>query len=116
MYILLTSKFVFNAKDYNDILKKNKQCKVCFPKKLWDSLSDEAQDLCSQMLQKDAANRISASEALEHKWFKKYIGSNVQADAGEINIFNQNEDINEQEIFNVDLDDNAGPSGDQMQP
>jgi len=24
MYILLTSKFVFNAKDYNEILRKNK--------------------------------------------------------------------------------------------
>jgi calcium-dependent protein kinase len=68
MYILLTSKFVFNAKDYNEILKKNKQCKVYFPKKLWENLSTEAQDLCQKMLQKYPENRISASEALEHPW------------------------------------------------
>ena len=46
LYILLTSKFVFNAKDYNDILRKNKQCKVIFPSKLWDGLSPEAKDIC----------------------------------------------------------------------
>jgi len=39
MYILLTSKFVFNARDYNEILRKNKQCKVQFPAKLWEHLS-----------------------------------------------------------------------------
>jgi calcium/calmodulin-dependent protein kinase I len=50
MYILLTSKFVFNAKDYNEILRRNKQCKVHFPKKLWDNLSEDAQNLCSLML------------------------------------------------------------------
>ena len=50
MYILLTAKFVFNAKDYNDILKKNKQCKVAFPKRLWENLSEEAMDLCQKML------------------------------------------------------------------
>lgn len=42
MYILLTSKFVFNAKDYNEILRRNKQCKVYFPKKLWENLSTDA--------------------------------------------------------------------------
>ena len=70
MYILLTSKFVFNAKDYNEILKKNRQCKVIFPRKLWENLSEEAQDLCQKMLQKSADQRISAKDALEHKWFK----------------------------------------------
>ena len=42
MYILLTSKFVFNAKDYNEILRRNKQCKVYFPPKLWNNLSEDA--------------------------------------------------------------------------
>jgi len=72
MYILLTSKFVFNAKDYNEILRRNKQCHVYFPGKLWDKISPEAQDLCAKMLQKYPDNRISASEALEHVWFKKF--------------------------------------------
>lgn len=72
MYILLTSKFVFSARDYNEILRKNKQCKVVFAKKLWENISPEAQDLCKRMLQKDPAYRVTAVEALNHKWFKMF--------------------------------------------
>ena len=50
MYILLTSKFVFHAKEYPEILRRNKICKVTFPSKLWDSLSPESKSLCSAML------------------------------------------------------------------
>ena len=54
MYILLTSKFVFNAKDYQEILRRNKICKVAFPVNLWKNLSTEAKDLCELMLKKDS--------------------------------------------------------------
>ena len=102
MYILLTSKFVFNAKDYNEILRRNKMCKVYFPKKLWENLSPEAMDLCSKMLQKYPDNRISATEALEHPWFKKHNGEvDVNAIKAVIeknertkNIFNNQQAIN----------------------
>lgn len=46
LYNLLTLKFMFNEKDNNDILMKNKQCKVIFPSKLWDGLSLEAINIC----------------------------------------------------------------------
>lgn len=72
MYILLTSKFIFNAKDYNEILRRNKECKVYFPSKLWSNLSSEAIDLCQNMLQKNPNNRLSAVDALNHPWFKKF--------------------------------------------
>ena len=115
MYILLTSKFVFNAKDYNDILKRNKQCKVYFPRKLWDNLSSEAQHLCSLMLQKNADSRISAQEALEHKWFKKFPETIAAVDSASnvprseifednINIFNQNDQLSENDVFNEEED------------
>ncbi len=93
LYILLTSKFVFNAKDYNDILRKNKQCKVIFPSKLWDGLSPEAKDICQAMLQKSADNRISASDALEHPWFKMHpeINNDDNKDLKNVNIYVRNE-------------------------
>jgi serine/threonine protein kinase len=107
MYILLTSKFIFNAKDYNEILRKNKQCKVVFPAKLWDNLSEEAKDLCSKMLQKNPNNRITAEEALSHNWFKHFreepmfqIAPSID---GENNIFNLNEKV----TINDDLNTNA---------
>ena len=97
MYILLTSKFVFNAKDYNEILRRNKQCHVYFPKKTWENLSPESQELCSMMLQKHPNNRISAEQALNHKWFKMHqedpkmsISRNMSEEHK--NIFNQQQD------------------------
>ena len=96
MYILLTSKFVFNAKDYNEILRKNKQCKVYFPKRLWENLSEEAQDLCKKMLDKNPTSRLDAQQALNHKWFKMYNDepnlmpqTKNQGTIGEKNMFNQ---------------------------
>ena len=95
MYILLTSKFVFNAKDYNEILRRNKQCKVYFPKKIWENLSYEAQQLCSLMLQKKPENRVSAAQALEHPWFK--MNEERDINVPRLNMFAQNE----QEDFNM---------------
>lgn len=114
MYILLTSKFVFNAKDYNEILRRNKQCKVYFPKKLWENLSSEAQELCSLMLQKHPENRISAVEALEHKWFKDHEEETKATENGQnppsSNIFNAQDkvpiNINSND-FNAMVDDDT---------
>jgi serine/threonine protein kinase len=119
MYILLTSKFVFNAKDYNEILRRNKQCKVYFPKKLWENLSDDAQNLCSLMLQKHPENRISAVEALEHQWFKNN-GDDPAPKAVvniERNMFNQktkmNNDLNDSNNINMNAlaDENENNQG-----
>jgi len=54
MYILLTSKFIFNAKDYNEILRRNKHCRVYFPQKLWENISDEAQELLEDALEESS--------------------------------------------------------------
>lgn len=72
MYILLTSKFVFYAKDYQEILRKNKYCRVAYPSKLWDPLSKEAMNLCQALLQKNPCDRLTAKQALQHPWFKKF--------------------------------------------
>jgi calcium-dependent protein kinase len=36
----------------------------------WSEISEEAKDLLREMLQKDPIKRISAIEALNHKWFE----------------------------------------------
>ena len=78
MYILLTSKFVFNAKEYSEILRRNKACKISWPSALWNKLSPEAMDICKKMLQKSPNDRISAADAVEHPWFKQYTSSNEE--------------------------------------
>ena len=38
----------------------------------WNKVSQSAKDLISDMLTYDPNRRISASEALEHEWFKMF--------------------------------------------
>ena len=42
LYILLTGKFVFNGKTYEEILLKNKECKISFPQCYWNKISPDA--------------------------------------------------------------------------
>jgi MAP kinase interacting serine/threonine kinase len=39
-----------------------------FPSKDWDHISDEAKDLISKLLVKEASRRLSAENVLEHPW------------------------------------------------
>ena len=69
-YILLTGRPPFDGNDDEEILKnveKGVYDKTSYP---FPSLSNLAKDLINKLLQYDAKKRISAAEALEHKWFK----------------------------------------------
>eukprot|EP00930_Biecheleria_cincta_P033592 TRINITY_DN2327_c0_g2_i1.p1 TRINITY_DN2327_c0_g2~~TRINITY_DN2327_c0_g2_i1.p1 ORF type:complete len:944 (-),score=170.29 TRINITY_DN2327_c0_g2_i1:258-2876(-) len=43
---------------------------VQFPTDIWQTVSEEARDLCRKLLEKSAKKRLSAKQALEHPWFK----------------------------------------------
>merc|ERR1719291_125946 len=43
---------------------------VKFPADIWEFVSQEAQDLCRQLLDKDPRTRLSAAQALRHPWFE----------------------------------------------
>ena len=69
-YILLTGRPPFDGNDDEEILKnveKGVYDKTSYP---FPSLSALAKDLIDKLLQYEPAKRISAEEALEHKWFK----------------------------------------------
>ena len=68
MYILLCGYPPFNAETDDLILEKIKIGKFSFPPEEWDSVSPSAKDLVSKMLEFTPSKRLSASEALEHKW------------------------------------------------
>ena len=74
LYMLITKKAPFEANDKEKIMDKiveedyNKNSR-----KLLD-VSDEVRDLIDKLLEKDPDKRLSAKEALEHPWFKKYNG------------------------------------------
>ena len=73
MFILLSGTPPFNGKNDDEIMKAVSKGKYEYKPTKWRGVSDEAKDLIDQMLVLDPDDRISASDALEHKWFSKVI-------------------------------------------
>lgn len=69
-HILLFGKSIFPGKNYNDVLAQNRACDYDLSSKLYDDLSYPTHELLKRMLDKNPSTRISASEALNHPYFK----------------------------------------------
>lgn len=72
LYILLVGYPPFNGSDDKKIIDAVKKGKYTLDEPEWDDVSEEAVDLVRKCLTYDADKRISAGEALEHAWFKKF--------------------------------------------
>lgn len=78
MYILLTGRPPFDGQSDNQIIKKVEKGK--FPTRIpeYQSLSADAKDLITKLLDMSPAKRLSASEALQHEWFKTHEANTSQ--------------------------------------
>jgi len=77
LYILLSGRPAFHGTDYKQILAKNKQGDPPYPKRFWDKISENGQDLVKKMLEKDQDLRLSAKQCLQHSWFDEEESSKV---------------------------------------
>lgn len=71
MYILLCGYPPFNGSNDEQIIKKVKEGKYRTDEEEWHNISEEAIDILNKLLQYNPNNRISAAEALQHKWIKE---------------------------------------------
>ena len=83
----LTGRPAFPGNNLHEILTKNKEGDVLYPPRLWEQISDQAKDLVCKMLDKDPDQRVSATEALNHPWFKKVAVENLLPNV-QVNIAN----------------------------
>lgn len=70
LYILLCGYPPFYGDDDQEILQMVAKGKFDFDGEEWDDVSKEAKDLIKKLICKPE-KRLTAGEALEHKWFKK---------------------------------------------
>ena len=70
MYILLTGRPPFNGNDKEDIMEKIKIGVYDMTKYPWGIISEEAKSLIKGLLEVNPKKRLTAEEALEHKWFQ----------------------------------------------
>ena len=70
LYILISGVPPFNGPSEQDILEKVRQGKYNFNRKQFEMASNEVKDLIQKILQKNPTKRYSASDCLNHDWFK----------------------------------------------
>jgi len=76
-YVLLTGRPPFFGKDTKDILQRIIRSKVVFPKN--NKLSISSKDFICRLIRKDTKKRLSARQALQHRWLK---GEAAKTDLG----------------------------------
>ncbi|OMJ66211.1 hypothetical protein SteCoe_37032 [Stentor coeruleus] len=72
LYIMLSGYSPFIGKDIDDVLMKNKECKIRVNKKPWNKVSELGIDFVKRLMNPDPNCRLSAEEALRHLWIVKY--------------------------------------------
>ena len=71
LYTLLCGYPPFCGDDDNEILKEVMKGKYDFDGEEWDDISRDAKDLIKKLICKPE-KRLSAQEALDHAWIRKY--------------------------------------------
>lgn len=67
-YILLCGYPPINSKVEKELIEKIKEAKYEFDPMEWDSISAEAKDFVTHLLEKNPNKRLSAQQALTHPW------------------------------------------------
>ena len=69
MYIMLSGTTPFQGNSVEEVMKAVIRGNWQMDGELWDKITDDAKDLIRGMLRRDLDGRLSAREALEHRWF-----------------------------------------------
>lgn len=88
LYILLCGYPPFYGDDDQQILEMVQRGKFDFDGEEWDEISKEAKDLIKKLICKPE-KRLTAQEALDHKWFKKALKGEDKKEikSGQLNAF-----------------------------
>jgi len=70
LYVLLSGYPPFYSEDLNDLLHLIMEGDYFFHSPYWDDISLEAKDLIKNLLVLDPRKRLTATEVLQHDWFK----------------------------------------------
>ena len=71
MYIMLSGRPPFGGKNNNEILQNVLKGSFDFSAPVWQSISDEAKDLITKLLNRQADERYTSEEAFNHPWIQR---------------------------------------------
>lgn len=70
VYLLLSGNLPFMGRSQKELFRKIVAGKFVFDDDDWDNVSDDAKDLIKKLLVLDPDKRLTATDALRHKWLK----------------------------------------------
>jgi calcium-dependent protein kinase len=71
LFVLLSGGPPFHGSSQEEIFSLVSKAVVRFSDEIWSDISPDAKDLIKKLLTKNPSKRITAAQALKHKWFKK---------------------------------------------
>lgn len=77
-YILLSGTPPFGGRNEKQIMENVKGGQYNFNNAVWNNVSDDAKDFVKKLLTMDPAHRMSAKEALNHKWLMQVIKMDIK--------------------------------------
>eukprot|EP00298_Acanthocystis_sp_HF-20_P005417 c15590_g1_i1.p1 GENE.c15590_g1_i1~~c15590_g1_i1.p1 ORF type:complete len:472 (+),score=143.33 c15590_g1_i1:9-1424(+) len=80
IYTLICGRAPFEADTVPELIQKICKGKVEFFSPFWDSVTSEAKDLISHLLEVDPEKRYTAQQALEHVWFRSVVKDGSRRD------------------------------------
>ena len=81
LYVLLSSRAPFYGKTANEILLRNKECKIYFQDKYWKTVSKEGIDFVLALTDSDPESRPTSAEALKHRWLYLNHNSTIKTES-----------------------------------
>lgn len=85
MYVMLSGRPPFFAKDRGQLFKKIKAGAFKFPAKYWKDVSEDAKDLIRKLLVLDPKKRIGPTEIAKHPWIMQESGLQFQMSVTRVN-------------------------------
>lgn len=79
LYVFMSGYLPFQGDNRNDVFSKIQQARFHFNHVEFKEVSEEVIDLIKNLLVVDPKQRLSAGDALNHKWFKKHVEANEKA-------------------------------------
>jgi serine/threonine protein kinase len=85
LYTLVSGYLPFQGENSQIVFEKIKKGDFHFKHKEFEVVSDECKDLIKLLLAINPAKRLTGTQALQHRWFKKFGKSQVLSDHIELN-------------------------------
>ncbi|CDF35536.1 unnamed protein product [Chondrus crispus] len=82
VYISLSSQFPFSGEDEEEYCDSVLREEVEFPEDLWGNVSDDAKEFIRGLLSEDPTKRLTADEALKHRWITEHPSLEIEEEEG----------------------------------